>query len=115
MKKLVLKLLIALCIVALGSAWYFYDKVSDAKQDPVAKAGIETANLVAKVGKLIILPVDEVPTVATVEDVEKLKDQPFFANAKVGFKVLLYANAKKAFLYDPVNNKVVESAPFNVD
>ena len=51
---------------------------------------------------------------ATVSDLEKLKDQPFFAKAKIGDKVLIYTDAKKAILYDPVNDKIVEVAPINI-
>ena len=35
-------------------------------------------------------------------------------NAKVGFKVLIYTQAKKAILYDPGANKIVEVAPVNI-
>src|SRR3990170_2816002 len=41
----------------------------------------------------------------------KLDDQPFFAKAKVGDKVLLFTQAKKAILYDPIGNVVVEVGP----
>ena len=71
-------------------------------------------DIVSRAGKLIILPEGEVPTIATVSDPEKLKDQPFFAKAKVGDKVLLYQNARKAYLYDPVNNKILEVAPISL-
>ena len=56
----------------------------------------------------------EVPTVATVSDVSKLKNQAFFANAKNGDKVLIYQNAKKAILYRPSSNKIVEFGPINL-
>ncbi|MEK7084254.1 MAG: hypothetical protein AAB932_03410 [Patescibacteria group bacterium] len=29
-------------------------------------------------------------------------------------KVLIYTNAKKVILYDPVNNKIVEVAPLSI-
>ena len=67
--------------------------------------------LLDKVGKLVKLPEGEIPTIATVSDLEKLKDQAFFAKAKIGYRVLLYSQAKKAILYDPVDNKVVEMGP----
>ncbi len=66
------------------------------------------------VGRLIVLPEDEVPTIATVTDLEALQGQPFFANAKLGDKVLIFAKAGKAILYDPVEQKIVEVAPVNL-
>lgn len=74
----------------------------------------EIKKLVAEVGKLIELPQGETPTIATVTDISKLKDQPFFAKAKNGDKVLIYANARKAILYDPQAKKIVDIAPINI-
>lgn len=72
----------------------------------------DTKSLLEKVGKLIVLPQGEEPTIATVTDVERLKsNQPFFAQAKNGDKVLIYSN--KAILYDPVADKIVEVATIN--
>jgi hypothetical protein len=69
--------------------------------------------LIEEVGKLIILPDNEQPTVATVTDLEKLRGQPFFTNAQVGDTVLIYSLAKKAILYRPNENKIIELAPLN--
>jgi len=74
----------------------------------------EFAQTVEAVGKLIVLPVNETPTIATVANLDQIKNQPFFANAKVGDKVLIYAKAKKAILYDPSLNKIIELAPLDV-
>jgi hypothetical protein len=74
----------------------------------------EVKQLVDAVGKLIILPSDEQPTIATVTDLAKLQGQPFFANAQVGDKVLIYQNAAKAILYRPSTNQVIELAPLNL-
>ncbi len=74
----------------------------------------ESQITIESVSKLISLPNDEEPTIATVSDLEALKGQAFFANAKVGDKVLIYAKAKKAVLYDPTANKVIEVAPLNI-
>lgn len=82
-------------------------------QNTTARNLEENKALVEKVGDLIILPKDETPTIATVNDLEKLKSQPFFANAELGDKVLIYAKAKKAILYRPSRNLIVELAPLS--
>lgn len=73
----------------------------------------EIAALVEKVSQLIVLP-DEIPTVATVADPEALTSQPFFDNSKPGDQVLIYAGAKKAILYSPEFNKILNVAPINI-
>ena len=84
------------------------------KQNPEKIAEAETNALIEKVGQLIELP-NEQPTIATVTDLEALKGQEFFEKAQLGDKVLIYTGAKKAFLYRPSTNKVIEVAPVNID
>jgi hypothetical protein len=84
----------------------------DTKKDQVQK---EASDLVAEVGSLIILPYGETPTIATVSDPSKLKDQRFFQNAKVGDKVLIYTQASQAYLYRPSAHLLVEVAPITTD
>ncbi len=76
-------------------------------------ARAEVKSVVELIGAHIVLPQGEEPTVATVSSLEQLEGQPFFENAKVGHKVLIYTKAKKAILYDPVIDKVVEVAPLS--
>ena len=80
-------------------------------KNPTAVTEAQVKKAVADVSKLMILPTDETPTMATVSDPSKLKDQPFFANAHAGDEVLIYNKAQKAVLYDPTQNKIVEVAP----
>lgn len=75
----------------------------------------EVEDLISKVGKLIALPEDENPTVATVTDVEAVKDQTFFAKAQNGDKVLIYTNARKAILYRPSENRILEVGLVNIN
>jgi hypothetical protein len=70
--------------------------------------------ILAKVSMLIVLPQDEEPTMATVSNPEKLKDQAFFANASSGDIVLIYSKTGKAILYNPEQNKIVEVSPINL-
>jgi len=80
-----------------------------------AAAQAEVDATVAKVGKLIALPSDEKPTVATVTDASKVKDQTFFQNSVNGDVVLIYTKAQKAILYRPTENKIVEVGAVNID
>lgn len=101
---------IVICIIGFS----FYKKASDLKTGEINSSQKEVRELVSIVSKLILLPQNEVPTIATVNDPDKLKDQPFFSKARVGDKVLLYANSKKAYLYNPTENKIMEVAPINL-
>lgn len=67
--------------------------------------------VVNKVSKLMLLPNDEKPVVGTIQDLNLVKDQLFFVNAQVGDKVLVYYKNKKAILYSPVTNKIIEVGP----
>ncbi len=111
LKKVVLPLIV---IVAVALAGYFYYQVRLLKQNPQAIAAQEATDLINKVGKLMVLPEGETPTIATVSDPTQLKDQPFFASAKKGDKVLIYTKAKKAILYSETLNKILEVAPLNI-
>src|SRR3989344_4773119 len=113
-KQYFLLILAMMAVVAFGSAYYFYSEYAALKKNPDRITQEKTSKLVAQVGKLMVLPEGETPTVATVSDLEKLKDQPFFAKAKVGDRVLIYTNAKKAIIYNPSENKIVEVAPISI-
>lgn len=97
-----------------GAALYFYRELSTYKINPSKNNQQEAQAVVDQVGKLIFLPTGEQPTLATVSDPSQLKNQPFFAQAKIGDKVLVYPNSGKVILYDPVINKIVEVATINI-
>ena len=110
---IVIALLALLVIAAAGAAFYYFKKLQDLKTVQPQTKLEDTQSLLARVGELMVLPTDEQPTVATVADTSQLADQPFFARAKKGDKVLIYTKAQKAILYDPVAHKIVEVAPIN--
>lgn len=108
---------ILLVILAMIPSLYFFRKYQAAQRqlkDPASFAKDETKKLVDMVGNLIMLPPDEDPTVATVTEKDRLGNQPFFAQALNGDKLLIYTNAKKAILYRPDTNKIIEVAPVNI-
>jgi hypothetical protein len=109
---LVIGVVALVLIGAVATSVYFYRKSNTNPQEDAAK---DLANTIKLVGKHIVLPTDEQPTMATVSDPAKLKDQSFFANAKKGDKVLIYADSRKAILYNPETDRVVEVAPINAN
>jgi hypothetical protein len=104
--------LVLIFIGAAGVAIYFYVQYqqTQAQLNKTTQANVQAA-LVDAVGKLIVLPTGEQPTIATVSDINKLKSQPFFLHARNGDKVLIYTKAQEAILYDPIANKIVEVGP----
>lgn len=105
--------LVVVFIVLAGAAFYFFTKYRELKQNPNAVNQEEARALAAEVGEIMVLPQDEIPTIATVSDPALLADQPFFQDAKKGDKVLIYSQAGKAVLYDPVSKKIIGVAPIS--
>ncbi len=105
----------ALGVLVLGLAvtsGVLYKQVRTLKVDPQKVSEEENKKVLEAVGKLVLLPEGEAPTIATVTDPEKLKsEQAFFAKSAVGDKVLIYTGALKAIMYRPSENKIVEIAP----
>jgi len=110
-------LLVLLVVMGSGFGWIIYkynvygnSANGTARQEQIKK---DTAKLVKLVSRHVLLPVGEEPKVATIVDIEKLrKDQPvFYENAKNGDRVLIYFIAQKAFIYDPVNDIVINVGP----
>ena len=109
-KTLFLISVIAVLVVAVAGMSYLYYTTSKKTQDPLAIANEESERIKAKVSSHILLP-DEMPAIATIVDVDKLKaDNPeFYANAENGDKILVYSN--RAILYDPDTDKILNVAP----
>lgn len=121
-KNLVLVMSI-ITLVGLGVAAFSFYEYSKTQKELQAMKKLITASqktgndqlskIITEVGKIIKLPEGEVPTMATISDISKLNDQAFFKNGKNGNVLLVYSQAGKAILYDPVDKKIVEIAPVN--
>ncbi len=106
-------LILAVVVGLLSTSLYFYLKFRAASEElaKVAKdPKQEVINILENVGKLMDLPTDEEPTVATVTDKEKLASQKFFSKAENDDKVIIFVKAQKAILYRPSWNKIIEVA-----
>ncbi|MDO8604006.1 MAG: hypothetical protein Q7K40_01170 [bacterium] len=110
----VMKIVVGLLVIATVAALFFYSQTRSLQQNPNKVNEEKIAALVNKVEKIIALPKGESPAMATVTDLAPLAGNPFFARAKIGDEVLLYTAAKKAFLYDPKANIILEVASLNI-
>ena len=105
-------ILFGISLSLTGFFFYQYQK----SQEQLSKATLDnTEFLVNKVGQLTIIPDNEIPSVATISQKEQLPDQPFFQSAQQGDKLLVFNKSRKAILYRPSVNKIVEVTSVNFD
>lgn len=115
-KRPVIFAFIVLALLAIGGSgagvYYYaeYQKLALRTKDPQ----VEIKEILDKVGKLIELPEGEEPTVATVQDAEQIRNQPFFAKAQNGYRVILFTDAKLAILFDEQANKLINVGSISV-
>ena len=111
--KKIYKILSVLIITTMfaGIGYYVINKIVNKKEDGPK----ELQSTIDDVSKLMLLPSDEVPTLATVTDIKKLEGQAFFARAETGDKILIYTNNKKVILYSPRLNKIIEVGGINLN
>lgn len=120
-------LFILLIIISAGySEYYFYskykrasseskewqNKYNDLIEHPEQLAKNEAELYLEKAKKIDnTIPSNEIPEVQTVLDVSQLKNQEFFKDAQNGDKILVFKLAKKAYIYRPSENKIINSGP----
>lgn len=116
-ERLLIILFLAIGLAGVWSFWHFRQAEKslnnkEAVVNQLKDVKKENAALVAKLGRLMVLPEGEEPIVATISDVTSLaKNQPFYANAHNGDKVIVYMKAKKAIIYDPNADKIINVGP----
>lgn len=131
MRGVIFGVVSVLLLLALGTAGYFYfqlQQVTRETQQVRQEATQEAASGVTKeqaleeikkvedkVRQIVLLPEGETPTLVRIKDVNDLTDnKEFFKDAKNGDEVLVYEQAKKAFLYRPSEHKLINFAYVNM-
>lgn len=102
-------------LLAIVLSYKFYQELRIYKNPElqVAQQQKEAEQLIQKVGNLIILPNEETPVIATVNDAKTLaSQQAFYKEAVNGDKLLIYTVSQKAILYSPSRNMIVNVGPF---
>lgn len=85
-------------------------QIKQLRSNPQQVVASSTQKLLTKVSALALLPQGQNPTIAIVKNVSQLKGQAFFDGAQNGDYLIIYAQSKKAILYRPSVNKIVEYA-----
>lgn len=100
----------AVLVLLLGAGtWKYLDQqrqLKELKSSQKSAAELEK-ELVDEVSKIAVVPVGEDPIIREVESLEAVAGQPFYSQSKVGDRVLLYSNAKRAILYRPSTKQIV--------
>ncbi len=112
-RKFLILGLTMVAVLSSATAIYFWQR-SGSNNPNVSVNKNSSDQILADLGKLMVLPDNEQPTIATVSNPEFLKSVPFFDKAKIGDKVIIYVKSKEAILYDPIVKKVVQIAPLNL-
>lgn len=110
-------LILWLLVLALagGLAYMFWQNKELSKPEAQTKLAEQASqSVIDSVSKLIVVP-DDKPTVATITDVDKLREanESFYKNAQNGDMLLLYSTM--AIIYRSSENKIVNVAPVVVN
>ena len=106
-------LFVALIGVSAFAGYLFVQNRDLRDQVPLTQEE-EVQQLIDEISEFLDLPAGEEPSLATIEDVEQLRSQSFFENAQNGDKLLIYEEARRAFLYRESTNRIVNSGPISV-
>jgi uncharacterized protein (UPF0333 family) len=113
------KFLLGLVIViAVGAGGYVVwssnsgDDLANLSANASAKlTDSQVSRIVERIGKFMVLPENETPTVVVVHDAESAQQQAFYQGVKNGDVLVVYS--KTAILYDPVHNKLLNVSPLS--
>jgi hypothetical protein len=119
-RRVIILLLISvgLSVFAIYTYWSV-SKKTDKFVENLKSSGQSVNNsnvLIEKVSRLVLLPKNEFPSIATINNLAQLqKESSFYDNARKGDILLIYFQARKAYIYDPVENIIINMGPVSVE
>ena len=119
-KKLYFLLTLAVLLLAIAgyAAFYFYQKANKVAEQVSAQPVDQLNQAVNEIGELVILPINDNPTLSIVVDpIEAKKNSlfalfKFFENTEAGDMWLSYSKTGKNILYRPTAKKIVNMMTF---
>lgn len=94
-------------VLSIGGIWWLVARPHD-------QVSADVTQVVNAVAKHVALPQDEKPAILTVTDTTKVTTQ-FLQQAHNGDRVLVYQNHKKAIIYRPSIDRVIDIGPVVID
>lgn len=112
-------LIVLLFLALAGGGGYLYYLKDKEVQELRASGGYtlgEYTDIITQVKKLIIIPDDETPQVAVIDDPAKLQatDAKFYANAQKGQYLIILPKSQKAIIYDKATNKIINFSLYSI-
>lgn len=112
LRWLIIVVAIVFVVVAVA-AGFFALQFFALKSNPEIADDEASKRIISKVENIYMLPEGQ-PTVAKVQDKDKLNGQVFFDKAENGDYLVIYSDAKLALLYREEANKLVNVGPISV-
>lgn len=102
--------------VLMGGGFFAYQQRYAAAGNSQEATGDlnDVTYVIGRVSRHMVLPSDEMPALLTVTDNAKLTSS-FLKQAKNGDKVLVYQTNKKAILYRPGTDRIIDVGPVAID
>lgn len=123
-QKLMMIVGVVVVLLVLGSLGFLLKKYNDTRQEVQKLSTIQgqqelnktqTNQLLGEMRAIIVLPSGEDPVVATITDINQLKDKEFYKDAQNGDRVVVFPNAKKAYIYRPSTKTIINVGAFQAD
>jgi hypothetical protein len=102
-------------VVLLAAVGFLSWKYQQLSKNSTNEAKETSSRVIDKVAQLFIVPAGEEPTVAVIQDKEKLGNKEFFKNAQNGDYLLIYQKEKVAIVFREKDNKLVTVGPISID
>ncbi len=103
--SIIIVLGLLLPVVTFGYLFYKIKKIDNNKY---ATNQAEKNLLLKRISEIYFNPNEEVPTIAQISNLELLKDQQFFTEAKEGDIIFVYNQTNRVILYRPSIKKIIE-------
>lgn len=104
-----------LFLLLCGGLWFSFQKSESLRTifsiNPKTEQEAMSRYL-SQIGHLMLIPKDDTPVLATVEDPDLLiKQQAFFQGSQKGDVVIIFPKNRRAVLYSPKRNIIVNAGP----
>jgi len=110
-----ISILIVLTGFFIFKYWQTSKELAALKTDPTKLTALlesENKKILNRLSGLIQLP-EETPRIVTITDKASIASEPLLAKAETGDAFIIFSTAKKAILYRPSQNKIIDVIPIS--